>query len=219
VVHQPHSIYFSKYPEGREATLSYPTPDVAFRNDSDAPLIIRTSSTDHSVTVTFFGNQEGRTCGTERGERTNFTGPVVLYKADTDRVVAPGQEKVTTKGSGGWSITNWRIFYDADGNEIEREQFDWRYRGEKKVILVHPCDTRAGGNGDCPVAVPSVSGLTTSDATTALATAGFKVAVAYEDTNEASKNGIVLSTTPTGYQDSGTTITITVGSYVGDDDG
>jgi len=217
VVHRPHSIYFSKYPEGREATLSYPTPDVAFRNDSDAPVIIRTSSTDHSVTVTFFGNQEGRTCGTERSERSNITGPVVLYKADTDGVVAPGEERVKTRGSGGWTITNWRIFYDAQGNEIERERFDWRYRGEKNVILVHPCDTRAGGNGDCPIAVPSVSGLTAADATTALATAGFKIAVAYTNTNDASKNGIVLSATPTGYQDSGTTITITVGSYSGDD--
>lgn len=216
VVHRPHSIYFSKYPEGREATLSYPTPDVAFRNDSDAPVIIRTSTTDHSVTVTFFGNQEGRTCGTERGERTNITGPIKLYKADPDGVVAPGEESVKTRGSGGWSITNWRIFYDADGNETDREQFDWRYRGERNVILVHPCDTRAGGNGVCPIAVPSVSGLSAADAGAALAAAGFNSSVVFQETNDASKNGIVLSTAPRGYQDAGTTITITVGSFVDD---
>ncbi|MEN8114988.1 MAG: VanW family protein, partial [Actinomycetota bacterium] len=33
--HTPHSIYISRYPEGREATLGFPAPDVRFRNDSD----------------------------------------------------------------------------------------------------------------------------------------------------------------------------------------
>ncbi len=215
VVHQPHSIYFSKYPEGREATLGYPTPDVAFKNDSNAPVIIKGSYTDHSVTLTFFGNQEGKTCGTERSERSNISPPVKLYKADEDGVVAPGEEMVKSKGSKGWSITNWRIFYDAEGNEIKRERFDWRYRGEKNVILLHPCDERVGGDGVCPITVPSVSGFTAADATADLTAAGFDVAVVYADTTDPAENGIVLSVFPTEYQDPGTIITITVGSYVG----
>jgi len=219
VVHQPHSIYFTKYPEGREATLGYPKPDVAFRNDSNAPVIIKGSYTDHSVTLTFFGNQEGKTCGSERSERTNTTPPVRLYKADPDGVVAPGQEKVKSRGSGGWSITNWRIFYDADGNETKREQFDWRYRGEKNVILLHPCDTRVGGNGVCPISVPSVAGLSAAEAQTTLATAGFKVAIANTETSDPAKNGIVVSSSPRGYQAPDTTITITVGVYTGGEGG
>ncbi len=215
VAHQPHSIYFSKYPEGREATLSYPKPDVAFENDSNAPVIIKTASTDHSVTVTFFGNKEGKTCGTERSERSNPTGPVLVYKADPDGVVAPGVEKVKSRGSGGWSITNWRIFYDADGNEIDREEFFWRYRGEKNVILLNPCDERVGGDGVCPLQVPDVSGLSSGDASSILTAAGFVVDVDLKDTTDAAKNGIVLSVSPTGYQDSGTTITIFVGDYTG----
>ena len=43
VEHQPHSLYFSKYPEVIEATMGYPNPDVKFRNNSDAPVIIRTA--------------------------------------------------------------------------------------------------------------------------------------------------------------------------------
>jgi vancomycin resistance protein YoaR len=219
VVHQPHSIYFTKYPEGREATLGYPKPDVAFKNDSNAPVIIKGSYTDHSVTLTFFGNQEGKTCGTERSERTNMTPPVKLYRADPDGVVAPGEEKVKSRGSGGWSITNWRIFYDAEGNEIKREQFDWRYRGEKNVILLHPCDERVGGDGVCPIDVPSVSGLSAAEAQSTLATAGFKVAIANTETSDPAKHGIVLSTSPKGYQPPNTTITITVGVYTGGEGG
>jgi vancomycin resistance protein YoaR len=149
VEHQPHSIYFTKYPEGREATLGFPHPDVAFRNDSSAPVIIRTSYTGRSVTVTFFGNQEGRKCGTVRSDRSNESEPQTIYRKDTEGIVAPGEEKQITRGSKGWSITNTRIFYDADGNEIKRQPFYWRYRGEKIVILVHACDKRVGGNGNC----------------------------------------------------------------------
>ena len=154
--HQPHSIYFTKYPEGREATLGFPHPDVAFRNDSSAPVIIRTSYTGRSVTVTFFGNQEGMRCGTIRSDRSNESEPQTIYRLDEDGIVAPGEEKKLTSGSKGWSVTNTRIFYDANGNEIKRQPFYWRYRGEKILILVHPCDTRVGGNGNCvpPTTVP-----------------------------------------------------------------
>ena len=149
VEHQPHSIYFTKYPEGREATLGFPHPDVAFRNDSSAPVIIRTSYTGRSVTVTFFGNQEGATCGTVRSDRSNESEPQTIYRKDKEDILSPGQEKQITRGSKGWSITNTRIFYDANGDEIKRQPFYWRYRGEKIVILVHACDTRVGGNGNC----------------------------------------------------------------------
>jgi vancomycin resistance protein YoaR len=154
--HRPHSIYFSKYPEGREATLGYPGPDVAFRNDSSAPVIIRTSYTGRSVTVTFFGNQEGARCGTVRSDRSDVTDPQTIYRKDDEGIVGPGEEKVLTGGTRGWSVTNTRIFYDANGDEIDREAFFWRYRGERNVILVHACDTRVGGNGNCvpPTTVP-----------------------------------------------------------------
>ncbi len=219
VTHQPHSIYFSKYPEGREATLGYPSPDVAFTNDSKAPVIIRTSYTRRSITVTFFGNQDGMTCGTERSERTNVTDPRREYQADPDGVVKPGEERVKSKGSKGWSVVNTRIFYDRDGNEITREQFPWRYSGEKNVILVHPCDERVGGSGVCPIQVPAVSGTPQGTASAAITEAGFAVAVVLQDTEDPAKDGIVLSASPTGFQDPGTTITLTVGRYTGGGDG
>jgi vancomycin resistance protein YoaR len=219
VTHAPHSIYFTKYPEGREATLGYPSPDVAFRNDSDAPVIIRTSYTNRSVTVTFFGNQNGMTCGTARSDRSNITDPVTEYQADPDGKVLPGEEFVKSSGSKGWNVTNWRIFYDADGNEIEREDFFWRYRGEKNVILMHPCEPRVGGNGVCPTTVPAVTGLDEASAAGALTAEGFTVAVSYEPTDDPAKDGVVVSASPTGWQKPGTTVTIVVGQFTGDPGG
>ena len=215
VTHQPHSIYFSKYPEGREATLGYPYPDVAFENDSSAPVIIRTSYTNRSITVTFFGSQEGRYCGTERSERTGVSSPVTEYQTDPDINVNPGDEYTKSRGSKGWSVVNTRIFYDANGVEIAREAFPWRYRGEKNVIIVHPCDPRVGGSGVCPAQVPGVSGLSEGEASAALQGAGFGVSVVTTDTDDPAKDGAVVSVTPTGWQDPGTTITITVAVYTG----
>jgi vancomycin resistance protein YoaR len=70
VFHQPHSLYFSRYPFVREATLGFPAPDVKFRNDSDAVVYIDTTYTSGSITVTFYGNNGGKTCTSERSGNT-----------------------------------------------------------------------------------------------------------------------------------------------------
>lgn len=64
VLHRPHSLYFSRYPVAREATLGFPWPDVRFRNDTAFPLTIRTEHTPTSVTVKLYGDNEGRSVAT-----------------------------------------------------------------------------------------------------------------------------------------------------------
>ncbi len=209
VVHQPHSIYFSKYPEGREATLGYPSPDVVFRNNTDAPVIIKTSHTKRSITVTFFGNNGGMICGSERSERSGQTSASVSYQTDPEVFVAPGEEKVKSKGSGGWSVTVTRVFYDPQGTEVDREPFYWRYRGEKNVILVHPCDPRVGGSGDCPDPVPAVVGMSEAAARAAITAAGYTVTVNYVD-DPGAPDRVVSQSHSGGYPDPGTAVTINV---------
>lgn len=61
VKHKPHSKYISRYPVGVEATLGYPNLNVVFRNDTWNPIYIDTSYTSTSITVSFYGNNDGRT--------------------------------------------------------------------------------------------------------------------------------------------------------------
>ena len=70
VFHQPHSLYFSRYPFVREATLGFPAPDVKFLNDSATPVYIDTSYTSGSITVTMYGDNGGRTCTSSRSGNT-----------------------------------------------------------------------------------------------------------------------------------------------------
>ena len=208
--HTPHSIYISRYPEGREATLGYPQPDVRFRNDTDAPVIIKNSYDGNStITVKFYGNNGGRLCEAERSERFDYTDPKVVYEANS--AVTPGTENVVSKGSEGWSVTVTRVMTMPDGT-VFREPYTHRYHGTFRKIEKHPCDIPGSGVA-CPVGVPGVIGMSEADAVATLSEAGFRISVGYTEVSEASQNGVVISAAPKGPQSPGTTITITVGRY------
>lgn len=87
IKHKPHSVYFSRYPLGREATLSWPNIDVAFRNDTNMPLTIDTSHTSKSITVTIIGANEGRrvTTSTSGSATTSDGGSAVVRRTITYR--------------------------------------------------------------------------------------------------------------------------------------
>jgi vancomycin resistance protein YoaR len=51
---KPHSLYFTRYPMGREATLSYGTIDVVVENDSPHHILVATDHSESHVTVRFF---------------------------------------------------------------------------------------------------------------------------------------------------------------------
>ncbi len=55
--YQAHSLYFSRYPEGREATISWPRPDLKIRNSTDYGVLIWTEYTDTSVTVSMYSTK------------------------------------------------------------------------------------------------------------------------------------------------------------------
>ena len=80
--YQAHSIYFSRYPYGREATLSHPHPDLQIVNTTPHGILIWPEYTDTSITVTLYSTkyvnaeQTGQTeepqgtCTRVRTERT-----------------------------------------------------------------------------------------------------------------------------------------------------
>ncbi len=57
IEHHPHSYYISRYPAGREATVSWPSPNLIFQNNEPTAIVITTSYTGTSVTVTFWGTK------------------------------------------------------------------------------------------------------------------------------------------------------------------
>lgn len=99
--HTPHSFYIDRYPAGRESTLNFGSIDLLWTNDTEAPVVIRSSAGDTSVTVSIYGDNDGR-----------------KVKADT--------QSRTANDQGGFDITVDRVIIEADGSRA-REPFTTVY--------------------------------------------------------------------------------------------
>lgn len=91
--HQPHSEYIDRYPPGREATLNYPTIDLKWTNDTDAPVLVRTASSATSVTVSLYGANGGRRVRARSGPRQPLPGRDFAVTV-TREVVYPGGRRL-----------------------------------------------------------------------------------------------------------------------------
>jgi hypothetical protein len=119
IKHKPHSKYISRYPVGVEATLGYPNLNVVFTNDTWNPVYIRTSYTSTSITIEFWGNNDGRTIvgwhsGGSTTIRVTSSGGENARRV-TSSVTGPVPGKVTIKrtidGPEGTTTETWQHTY------------------------------------------------------------------------------------------------------------
>jgi vancomycin resistance protein YoaR len=123
-----HSFYIPRYPEGREATLSWGTIDQRWTNTTDGGILVRASATDTSVTVELWGI---KTFDVEsvKGPRRNIVQP--------DSIVDDEPECVTQTPMVGFDVTVTRII-KQNGRELKRENVSTHYDPEDKVTCTHP---------------------------------------------------------------------------------
>jgi len=97
-----HSWYISRYPMGREATLSFPVLDVKWSNTTDGAILVKTANTSTSVTVTLYGQPLATAVSATHGS------PTAERSFDTDvRTTASlrqGQENVVQAGAEGFTV-------------------------------------------------------------------------------------------------------------------
>lgn len=55
--YQSHSLYFSKYPYGREATINWPKPDLQIENTTPYGVLVWAEVTDTSITVSMYSTR------------------------------------------------------------------------------------------------------------------------------------------------------------------
>lgn len=70
--YQAHTIYISRYPYGREATLSYPKPDLKITNNTPHGILIWPTYNDTSITVTLYSTPFVE--GAQTGQSTQPSG-------------------------------------------------------------------------------------------------------------------------------------------------
>ena len=121
--HHPHSFYISRYPEGREATISWPDVDNRFTNDTGYGILIRASVSGSAVTVTFYGTKVWDV-EASKGPRRNLVQPKTI--------VDDSAGCVTQSPSPGFDVTVSRIFKKS-GKAVKTSQFNTHYIPEDKV--------------------------------------------------------------------------------------
>jgi vancomycin resistance protein YoaR len=80
--YQSHSIYIDRYPYGREATLSYPSPDLQIRNTTPYAVLLWPTTTANSITVELFSTRYA--AGEQTGQSEEQVG-VACTRVTTQR--------------------------------------------------------------------------------------------------------------------------------------
>ena len=188
VAHKPHSFYFSRYPLGIEATISWPLPDLQFRNDSDGAILIRTSYSNTSITVAFYADNDGRILVGEQSdgvlrvavvaeggpaarvitadvsERYNFREPPPPRYVGDETIMPPKQ--IEDQGPAqGFTVDVTRTI-TVNGVPSVTE---WTvvYSPRQQIIKLHPCQIEGSGVS-CPTTttIPAPTTLPAETTTT-----------------------------------------------------
>ena len=125
---RPHSFFIQRYPEGREATLSWGTIDNRWTNNTRGGILVRSWADDYAITVELWGI---KTFDVEsvKGPRRNVVAP--------DTIVDDSPECVTQIPQPGFDVTVTRIISQG-GNVIKREPVTTHYVPQDKVTCTHP---------------------------------------------------------------------------------
>jgi len=158
VERMPHSFYFQRYPMGLDATISYPKPDLVFRNDTQAGMLIKAEYTETSITVKIYGNNGGRKVQAKRSAPAEVVKPPV--KLLPNPKLDATEEKTKASGKAGWSVHVTRIISYSDGTQRE-ERRKVVYKPQAREVEVHPCRIPKGEEGytgeKCPEPEPASS--------------------------------------------------------------
>ena len=134
VAHRAHQFYISRYPMGREATISWGGPELIFRNDWPAAILMKLDATDTGITVRFYSTKLGRRVTTTTGE------PYLPTKPGTVTVTNPalpaGTRKVVQEaGDGGFTVDYTRKVF-RNGKLVRDEHYRQKYDAEDEIVEV-----------------------------------------------------------------------------------
>jgi vancomycin resistance protein YoaR len=130
----PHSLYISRYPDGRDATVNYPDLDLKFRNDTSRWLVVLGASGSAGIAITIAGPATGRRVVSSAGP-LEVTGEPPIKRVKDPRLLV-GTSVVEEQGSPPSTIVVERTVYNRDGSVLYDETWRTNYRGEKRVIRV-----------------------------------------------------------------------------------
>ena len=131
IEHHTHSLYISRYPAGREATVAFGSKDLRFQNDTPTGVLIRAVAKPGWIRVSIWGTKYYDKIESVSSPRSNYKETTSITSADPDCVP---QSAVP-----GFDITVTRLFY-KDGKVVKRENFFTRYIPTDRITCTNPRD-------------------------------------------------------------------------------
>lgn len=110
--YQAHSLYFSRYPYGREATISTPAPDLKIENNTDYPVLIWTSYTGTSITVSMYSTKNIEVA--QVASRSSKRNQCTYVETDRERIYSDGRTVIDTF----FALYRPSDGVDCNGNQI-----------------------------------------------------------------------------------------------------
>ncbi len=128
-----HSFYISHYPKGRDATVSYGSLDLKFKNDTSAYLLIKAWYSSSSLTFAIFGADIDFKVTYSTSPFSNYK-PYKVEKVK-DPTLPKGKEEIEQSGIMGRSVTVTRKVY-RNGQLVIEDKFYSAYRPRTQIVRV-----------------------------------------------------------------------------------
>lgn len=130
IEHKPHTLYFDRYPAGREATVVYGALDMSFKNNTEYPAyiegFIQPSSSGSKGSVTF------RIHSIPTWDKVESTEPVKSdYYHGRERVLDTDSCKPQAPIRG--FTASWQRLFYKDGAVVKTENYSWKYSAGDKI--------------------------------------------------------------------------------------
>jgi vancomycin resistance protein YoaR len=129
----PHALYISRYPLGRDATVYWPSLDLKFQNDTKHWILVRGFAEGDGIRVSLYGGEERRV-ESSPGTRT-ITGRLPV-KRIKDKKLPKGETIVEEEGEPPSTTTVTRTIYGEDGTQLRSETWTTTYKAEPRVVHI-----------------------------------------------------------------------------------
>jgi vancomycin resistance protein YoaR len=132
VEHQPHTLYFDRYPAGRESTIYSGSIDVKFRNTTDNAIYVQSYRTPSSsggtgsITVKIWGTKKWDIVSPTPAKSGFYNGTTIT---DSSADCTP------QSASPGFTATYYRLF-QVNGETVKREDKSWKYNATNQIRCV-----------------------------------------------------------------------------------
>ena len=133
VTHQPHSYWFARYPEGREATIAVGVIDMKFTNDTPYGVVVQSWVGGGKLHVAFWSTKY-YTVKSTTSPRSDVVQPSTVHDSSKTCIADSG-------GEPGFHVSVRRLV-SRDGSVVKDETNQWTYKPQNRRVC-----TSGGGDG------------------------------------------------------------------------